>query len=143
MPRSAVAGDALLLGDELVQEEQQRRRRVDRHRRRDLAERDPVEQHLHVGERVDRDAGAADLAERARVVGVVAELRRQVERDREARLPAVEQVAVARVRLLRGREARVLADRPRPAAIHVGVRAARERQLAGRLAARAGASAAV
>ena len=56
---------------------------------------------------------------RARVVGVVAELRRQVERDREARLPLLEQVAVALVRLLRRREARVLPHRPRPAAVHV------------------------
>ena len=117
------AGDALLLGDELVEQEQQRRRRVDRHRRRDLVERDPVEQDLHVGERVDRDAGAADLALGERVVGVVAELGRQVERDREAGLPAVEQVAVALVRLLGRREACVLADRPRPAAVHVRVRA--------------------
>ena len=88
MPRSSAARDALLLGDELVEQEQQRRRRVDRHRRRDLAERDPVEQQLHVGERVDRDAGAPHLALGARVVGVEAELGRQVERDREPRLAA-------------------------------------------------------
>ena len=69
----------------------------------------------------------------ARIVGVVAELRRQVERDREPRLPALEQVAVALVRLLGRREAGVLADRPRPAAIHVGIRAARVRELAGQL----------
>src|SRR5437762_3376430 len=54
-------------------------------------------------ERIGRDAGAADLAVGARVVGVVAELRRQVERDGEAGLPVVEQVPVARVRLLRRR----------------------------------------
>src|SRR5206468_8836843 len=75
----------------------------------------------------------ADLADGARVVRVVAELRRQVERDGESGLPAVEQVAEARVRLLRRCEAGVLADRPRPAAIHVAVRAARERKLAGKL----------
>src|SRR4051794_4753841 len=68
-----------------------------------------------------------------RVVGVVAELRRQVERDREAGLPAVEQVAVTRVRLLRRGEAGVLADRPRAPAVHVAVRAARVRILAGKL----------
>ena len=50
-----------------------------------------------------------------------------------ARLAALEQVAVALVRLLGRREAGVLADRPRPAAVHVRVRAARERELAGRL----------
>ena len=124
---------ALLLGDELVEKKEKRRGRVDRHRRRHAVERDRVEQDLHVGERVDRDAGAADLAERARVVGVVAELRRQVERDRQPRLPVVEEVAVAGVRLLGRREARVLADRPRPAAVHVAVRAAGERRLARQL----------
>ena len=80
--------------------------------------------------RVDRDAGPPDLARGARVVGVVAELRRQVERDREPGLAALEQVAEARVRLLGRGEARVLADRPRPPAVHVRVGAARERELA-------------
>ena len=130
VPRELVAGDALALGHELVQQEEQRRGRVDRHRRRDLAERDPVEEQLHVRERVDRDAGPPHLALGARVVGVVAELRRQVERDREAGLPPLEEVAEARVRLLGRGEARVLADRPRPPAVHVLVRTARERELA-------------
>ena len=62
--------DALLLRHQLVEQEQQRRGRVDRHRRRRLVEGDPAEQDLHVGDRVDRDAGAADLAERARIVRV-------------------------------------------------------------------------
>ena len=50
--------------------------------------------------------GPADLALGARVVGVEPELRRQVERDREPRLALLEQVAVARVRLLGRGEAR-------------------------------------
>ena len=133
VPRSASAGVALLLGDELVQEQEQRRGRVDRHRGRDLGERDPGEEELHVVERVDRDAGAPHLADGGRVVGVEPELRRQVERDREARLAALEQVAEARVRLLRRGEARVLPDRPRAAAVHVRVGPARERELARRL----------
>ena len=87
VPRSCVARDALLLGDRDVEREQHRRGRVDRHRRRDLVERDAVEQHAHVVERVDRDADAADLAARQRVVRVAAHLRRQIERDREAGLP--------------------------------------------------------
>ena len=128
-----VGGHALILRDELVEEQQQRGRRVDGHRRRDLAERDAVEQHLHVGERVDRDAGAPDLARGVRVVRVVAELRRQVECDREAGLAALEQVAEALVRLLGGGEAGVLADRPGTAAVHVRVRPARERVLARQL----------
>ena len=64
------------------------------------------------------------------VVGVVAELRGEVEGDREPRLPALEEVAEARIRLLGRAVARVLSDRPRPPAVHRLVRAARERELA-------------
>ena len=127
VPRSSVARDALLLADADVEREQHRRRRVDRHRGRDLAERDAREERLHVRERVDRDALAADLAERARVIGVVAHQRRHVERGREAGLAVLEQVAEALVRLLGGAEAGELAHRPEPAAVHRRVDAARER----------------
>ena len=133
MPRSCSPRHSLLFGDELVEEEKQRGRRVDRHRRRNLVERNLVEQQLHVGNRVDRDTGAPDFAHGARIVGVVAELRRQVEGDGETGLAALEQVAEALVRLFRGREAGVLPDRPGPPAVHVRVRPARERELAGRL----------
>src|SRR5207247_5134379 len=126
-----VALDALPLGDELVQQEEQRGRRVDRHRRRDLAERDPVEEQLQVGDRVDRDTGPPHFAYGARVVRVVAELRREVERHREPGLAALEQVAEAYVRLLGRGEPRVLADRPGPPAVHVRVGPARERALDG------------
>ena len=121
--------DALLLGDELVEHQQDRRRRVDRHRRGDLRERDPVERGAHVVDRVDRDPGAAHLTQRARVVGVQPELRRQVERHRQPRRAVREQVLVALVGLLRRRVPRVLAHRPRPPAVHLRVRAAREREL--------------
>ena len=123
--------DALPLGNELVEEKQQRSRRVDRHRGGDLAERDPVEEHLHVGERVDRHPGAPDLTRRPRVVRVETELRGQIESHREPRLSLRKQVAEALVRLLRGGEAGVLADRPRLPAVHVPVGAAREREFAG------------
>jgi type IV secretory pathway VirD2 relaxase len=63
-----LGSDALLLGDKLVQQEEHRRGGVDRHRRRHRAERDAVENELHVGERVDRHARATDLADGARVV---------------------------------------------------------------------------
>ena len=129
VPRSSVARDALLVADADVEREQHRRRRVDRHRRRDLAERDAGEQRLHVLERVDRDALAADLAERARVVRVVAHQRRHVERGREPGLAVLEQVAEALVRLLGRAEAGELAHRPEPAAVHRRVDAARERVL--------------
>ena len=42
--------DALFFGGCHVEAKQQRRRSVDRHRGRDLIERDPVEQHLHISE---------------------------------------------------------------------------------------------
>ena len=127
VPRSRSSGDALLLADAGVERQQHRGRAVDRHRGRDLAERDPVEQRLHVGERVDRHALAPDLAERAGMVRVVAHQRRHVERRREAGLPVVEEVAEARVRLLRRPEARELAHRPQPAAVHRRIHAAGER----------------
>ena len=131
VPRSAVGRDALALGDADVEGEQDRRRRVDRHRRRDLAERDAGEERLHVGERVDRDALAADLAERALVVGVEPHQRRHVEGGREAGLPVGEQVAEALVRLLRRPEAGELAHRPEAPAVHRRVDAAGERVRAG------------
>ncbi len=126
-PAELGALDALLLADADVEREEHRGRRVDRHRRRDLAERDPGEERLHVGERVDRHALATDLAERARVVGVVAHQRRHVEGRREARLPVLEEVAEALVRLLGGAEAGELAHRPELPAVHRRVDAARER----------------
>ncbi len=127
MPRSFSGGDALLLAHELVEQQQARRGRVDRHRRRDLVERDAGEGRAHVVDRVDRDARAANLAETAFVVGVEAELRRQVEGHREARRALREQVAVALVGLLRRRVAGVLAHRPELTAVHLAVYPARVR----------------
>jgi hypothetical protein len=128
-----VAADALFFRDELVEQEKQRGGRVDRHRGGDLVERDLVEEQLHVGDRVDRHPRAPDLARCARIVGVVAELRRQVERNREPRLAALQEVTETPVRLLCGCKPRVLPDRPRTPAVHVRVRAARERKLARKL----------
>ena len=73
-------GHVLLLTDELVEQQQRRGRRVDRHRGRDLVERDAVEHPPHVLDRVDGDAGAADLAHAERIVRVATELGGQVER---------------------------------------------------------------
>ena len=128
VPRRCSRRDALLLADRDVEREQDRRRRVDRHRGRDVAERDAAEERLHVLERVDRDALAADLALRARVVRVVAHQRRHVERGREPGLAVLEQVAEALVRLLRGAEAGELPHRPELAAVHRRIDAARERE---------------
>ncbi len=123
----------MLLAGQLVEQQEDGRGRVDRHRRRDLAQRDAVEQPQHVVERVDRDARPAHLAARQRIVRVEAELRRQVERDREPRLPALEQQVEALVGLLGRRETRVLAHRPRARGVAVGADAACVRVLAGAL----------
>ena len=125
------ARDAALLGDDDVHREQRRRRRVDRHRRRDLVERDPVEQHVHVLDGVDRDADASDLAERARRVGVDAHLRRADRTRRES--PVCPASSSRRKRSLvsaRGAEAGVLAHRPEAAAVHRRLHAARVRKRA-------------
>ena len=62
VPRRLVDSHALLLADELVEQQQARGRRVDRHRGGHLVERDAVEHAAHVVDRVDGHAGAADLA---------------------------------------------------------------------------------
>ena len=127
----AFSGHALLLADELVQEQQHARGSVDRHRRRDLVERDPLERDAHVVDRVDRDPGPPDLAEAPRIVGIEPELGREVERHRQPRRSVLEQVVVALVRLLRARVPRVLPHRPQLLAVHLAVDAAGERILAG------------
>ena len=91
----------------------------------------PVEQDLHVGERCrsGRRPGRPRPPPRG-ASRVVAHLGRQVERDRQARLALLEQVAEPAVGLLGGREAGVLAHRPEPAAVHRRLDAAGERELA-------------
>ena len=130
VPVSLLARHALLLGDQLVEQQQHAGGRVDGHRGRDLVERDAVEGHPHVLERVDRHAGAPDLAEAARVVGVQAELGRQVEGHAQAGRPVLEQVLVPLVGLAGRGVARVLAHRPAALAVHLAVDAAGEGELA-------------
>jgi hypothetical protein len=75
-------GDARALGSGDVECEQDRRRGIDGHRGGDAVERDATEEALHVLERVDGDADAADLAERERRIGVVADLGGEIEGHR-------------------------------------------------------------
>ena len=49
---------------------------------RHLIERDAVEQDLHILDGIDRHAGLADIADDARMVGIIAAMRRQIEGDR-------------------------------------------------------------
>ncbi len=130
-PGDRRARDALRLGRRDVEGEKDRSRRVDGHRRRDLAERQAVEQDRHVGEARDRHADPADLSLGVGRVRVVAHLGREVERHREARLALLEQIAEPAVRLLGSREARVLTHRPEATPVHRRLDAAGERELAG------------
>src|SRR5690606_14633926 len=76
---------------------------------------------------VDRNARFADVADDARVVAVIATVGGEVERDRNALLTGSQRLAVEGVRLLRSREAGILADGPWPAGIHGRARPAHER----------------
>jgi hypothetical protein len=105
--------DALLFRGGDVQREQPGRRRVDRHRRVHLVQGQTFEQRAHVAEMRDRDADLADLTQRERMIGVVARLCGQIERDREARLALGEVVPVELVGSGRGAVPRVSAHDPR------------------------------
>jgi hypothetical protein len=111
-----------------VEREHRQHGAVHRHRHRHAVERDAVEQLPHVVDRVDRDARHADVARDPRVVGVVAAVGGQVERDREALLARGEVAPVERVRLGGRGEPGVLADGPRLGGVHRRVRAAQVRR---------------
>ena len=119
-----LAWDTVLLGDDDQQREQHGRGAVDRHRRRQLVERQSVKEQAHVGERIDGDTTAAELALRPWVVVVVTHERRHVEGDREAVVTGGQQLAVAAVGLFDTPEAAEHADRPRLAAVAGAVDAA-------------------
>ena len=97
------------------------------HRHRHAVEGNAVEEHLHVLYRADRYAGLADVAHYARVIGVVAAVRSQVEGHRKTLLAGGEVTAVECVGLLGGRETGILADRPRTHHVHRRIGAAEER----------------
>ena len=90
---------AVRVGDGDVEREQDAGGRVDGHRGGDVVEGDAVEEALHVFDGVDGDADLADFAEGHGVVGVVADLRGQIEGDGEAGGPVGEQEFVAAVGL--------------------------------------------
>ncbi len=131
-----VLRDALFLGGDDEAGEHRQHRAVHGHRHAHLVERDAVEQDLHVLDGVDRDAGLADIADDARMVAVIAAMRRQIERHRQAHLPALQALAVKLVRVLRGGEAGILPDGPGPVGVHGGARPAQKRRKAGHAAQR-------
>ena len=116
--------NALLFGRHHVTRQHRQHRAVHGHGHTHLVQRNLVEQNLHVLDRVDRHTGLAHVAGHARVVGVVAAVRGQIERHRHA-LPAGRQrLAVKRVGFFGGRKTGVLANGPGPHRVHGGLRAA-------------------
>ena len=116
-----VRGYALVLGGDDVERQQPGRGGVDRHRGVHLVERDRVQQRLHVALVRDRYADLADLAAGELVVGVIAGLRGQVERDRQPGLALLEVLAVELVRAPGVGMARVRTHHPRPIGLRQAV----------------------
>ena len=115
---------ALFLGGRDEQRQDRQHRAVHGHRHAHLVERNAREQRAHVVDRIDRHAGHADIAGDARMIGIVAAMGGEIERDREALLPGGEIAAVERVGILRRGEAGILPDGPGLVDIHGGVGAA-------------------
>ena len=104
---------------------------IDRHGHRYVGEVDAAKKLVNVVKRIDGDSEPADLAQRPGVVAIEAHEGRQVERRAEPGLAFFEQKAESFVGLPRRAEARKLAHRPEPAAVHGGMDAAREGVLTG------------
>ena len=124
VPASCLRLHALFLGRHDVEREHRQHRAVHGHRHRHLVERDAGEQRAHVVDRIDRDAGHADIAGDARMIGVVAAMGGEIEGDREALLPGREIAPVEGVGIFRRGEAGILPDGPGLGDIHGRVGAA-------------------
>ena len=132
-PAQLLRIDALLLGRDDVERHDRQHGAVHGHRDRHLIERNLVEEDLHVLDRIDGHACLAHIADHALVVGVVAAVRGQIERDGQALLSRREIAPVEGVRFFRRRESRVLADGPRLQRVHRRIRAAQKRRHARRV----------
>ena len=77
-----------------------------------------VEQDLHVLDAVDRHTRLADVADNARVIGIVPAMGGEIEGDREAHLPCRQILPEEGVRFFGRREAGVLADGPGAVGVH-------------------------
>ena len=136
VPPSAARGHTGVVGDLDVHGEHRRGRRVDGHGRRHGPEVDAAEERLHVGQRVDRNPGPADLPLGPGVVRVAAEQRRHVEGGGQPVAAGAEQLLEAAVGVRGAAEAGELAHRPQARAVHGGVRAPGVGVLAGHLGTR-------
>ena len=97
----------------------------------DLLEADTLEESLHICQRVDGDADAPDFSHSERVIGVHTHLCGQIEGNGKTRDALRQEIFIAPVALFRRTETGVLAHGPEAAAVHVGIDAASERELAG------------
>jgi hypothetical protein len=121
----------LFAGDDVERHDRQHRA-VHGHRHAHLIQRYAVEQRAHVEDGIDRHARHADVADDARMVGIIAAVRGQIESDREALLPVREVAPVEGVGILGRGKTRVLADGPRLLHVHGRVGPAPERGHAGK-----------
>ena len=125
---------ALFQACDYIECENRKNGAVHRHGNGHLRKRDLVEQHFHIHNGIDSNARLADVADYARVVGVIASVGREVESNGEAFLPCREVAAVECVGFFGCREACVLANRPRAHYVHRGVRSPKVRRYACRKA---------
>ena len=122
---------ALLLADGDHHCQQDGRGCVDGHADADLVKGNAVEQGLHIAQTGDRHADLAYFAFGKGMVGIITDLRRQVEGNRKAGLPLGDQELIALIALLGVAKAGVLAHGPETAAVHVGLHATRVGEFAG------------
>ena len=115
---------ALFLRRHHEQCEDRQHRAVHGHRHAHLVERDAREQRAHVVDGIDGNAGHADVAGDARMIGIVAAVGGEVERHRQAFLPGREVAAVESVGIFGRGESGILPDRPGLVDIHGRVGAA-------------------
>ncbi len=101
---------------------------VHRHRHARARERDAVEEDFHILDRVDGDAGLANILGDARIITVIAALDRQIESDGKPRLPGGEVTPKESIRLFSRGKTGILPDRPGLIGIHHRPRAAKERR---------------
>ena len=123
---------AVLLAHRFVHADQHERRGVDRVRGRHLVQGNIRHQQADIVDRVHGHADLADFRDRDRVIGVVAEQRRQVEVRRQSRLAVGQQVLVSPVGVFGRTEPRDLSERPRTGPMHRRVHAAGVRVLTGK-----------
>ena len=97
------------------------RRSVDRHAGRDAFQRNLAKERLHIIQRRNRNPHFTNFTQCHWVVGVVANLCRQVKGHRKPGLALFQQVAVACIRFFGAGISRILAHGPEAAAIHAGL----------------------